>query len=312
MMELIPTGTKIDFIGKSKYFFVLSLAMIVSAFYVWFSTGETKYGTDFSGGHEFLVSFTEPVDTEKIREALAREKLTEARVQAFQGAEREFSIRLGGATETQVVRTTVDKALQESFPGAYKIEKTDFVGPTVGKELRTSALIAIGLSLLGILIYIAFRFELSVGIGTIVALFHDVVIATGIYLACGHLITMSTLAAALTIVGYSVNDTVVVFDRVREERGRRKNVGITELVNESLNLTLSRTLITHILTLFSALSLYLIGGSDIADLALYLVAGIVLGSYSTIFIASPIAILWEKWRGTANESVVSRGTAKAA
>ena len=293
MLELIPHGTKIDFIGKRWFFFSFSLLLIAASLYVWFSKGEGKYGTDFSGGHEFLVTFSADADSEKIRTALAVEKLTEARVQAFQGADHQFSIRIGGSEDVQGIRTTVEKALSTAFPGGYTIAKTDYVGPTVGQELRTSALIAVALSLIGILIYIAFRFEFSVGLGTIVALFHDVIISTGVYLVAGHLISMATLAGALTIVGYSVNDTVVVFDRVREERSKRKNYKLAELVNECLNLTLSRTLITHMLTLFSALALYIFGGGDIADLSLYLVSGIICGSYSTIFIAAPIVILWE-------------------
>jgi preprotein translocase SecF subunit len=148
------------------------------------------------------------------------------------------------------------------------------------------------------LVYIAFRFEMAVGIGTIVALVHDVVISTGAYLASGHLINMATLAAALTIVGYSVNDTVVIFDRVREERNKRKSYDLAELVNEAINFTLSRTIITHVLTLISAVALYVIAGGEIADLSLFLVAGIVCGAYSTVFIVAPIVILWEGRKAT--------------
>lgn len=293
-MELIPQGTKIDFIGKKWFFFLLSLVLIIGSIWIWFDKGESKYGTDFSGGHEFLVSFKEEVGSEEVRTALAKHQLPEAHVQAFKGADKLVSIRLGGNEDVQKMRADVQAALTEAFKEV-SIVKTDFVGPTVGKELRTSALLAIGLGLLGILIYIGFRFELAVGVGTIVALFHDVIISTGVYIAAGHLISMSTLAAALTIVGYSVNDTVVVFDRVRSERQKRSgDLGV--LVNDAINFTLSRTLITHILTLFSALALYIFGGGDIADLSLYLVAGIVCGSYSTIFIASPIVIMLENWR----------------
>ncbi len=147
------------------------------------------------------------------------------------------------------------------------------------------------------LVYIAFRFEVSVGVGTIVALFHDVVISTAVYIASGHLIGMATLAGALTIVGYSVNDTVVVFDRVREERAKRKRYNLAGIINEALNFTLSRTVITHVLTLFSVVALFLIGEGDIKDLSLYLLAGIVLGAYSTIFVVSPVVLFWERWRG---------------
>jgi preprotein translocase SecF subunit len=143
------------------------------------------------------------------------------------------------------------------------------------------------------LLYIALRFEFAVGLGTVVALIHDVTIATGIYLISGHVIGMATLAGALTIVGYSVNDTVVIFDRVREERRKKRSYTMKDVVNEALNFTLSRTVITHALTLFSALALYIVGTGEIKDLSLYLVAGIVLGAYSTMFIVSPIVVWWE-------------------
>ncbi len=297
MKELIPHNAKIDFMGKAPMFMVLSLVAILASFYVFFTRGEGSFGTDFSGGHEFLVTFQGDFDSEKIRAGLASQGIADARVQAFQGAAKEYSIRLSEVADSDAIRAKIEDALKGAFGDAATIQKTDYVGPTVGKELRRSALLAVTLGLVAILIYIAIRFEFSVGLGSIVALFHDVVIATGIYIASGHLIGMATLAGALTIVGYSVNDTVVVFDRVREERGRRKDADLSSVINEALNFTLSRTIITHVLTLFSALALYVIGEGDIKDLSLYLVAGIILGAYSTIFIVSPVALYWERFRG---------------
>jgi preprotein translocase subunit SecF len=215
-------------------------------------------------------------------------------------------------SDPTAIRAKIDSALKGAFGDAAQIQKTDFVGPTVGHELQRSALIAVALGLIGMLIYIAIRFEFAVGLGSIVALFHDVIIATGIYIASGHLIGMATLAGALTIVGYSVNDTVVVFDRVREERAKKKSHDIAAVVNEALNFTLSRTVITHVLTLISALALYVIGTGDIKDLSLYLVAGIVLGSYSTIFIVAPIVVAWEKFKGREGVVTVSQAQAKRA
>jgi preprotein translocase subunit SecF len=301
MKELIPTNAKIDFMGKRFVCMLLSLVAFVASIYIFVQKGEDKYGTDFLGGHEFLVSFKGDFDSEKIRSGLSAQHLEGVRVQAFQGTMNEYSIRLGEAGEADAVRGKVDGALKAAFGDAYTIQKTDYVGPTVGRELRTSALWAIGLGLLGILAYIAFRFEFAVGIGTIIALFHDVVIATGVYLISGHIIGMATLAGALTIVGYSVNDTVVVFDRVREQRNKRKGAKLADIVNEALNFTLSRTVITHMLTFFSALALYVFADGDIKDLSLYLCAGIVLGSYSTIFIVSSVVLMLEG--GKSAESV---------
>lgn len=293
MKELISTNSKIDFMGKRFVCMFLSLIAFAGSVYVFLQQGDSKYGTDFLGGHEFLVSFNGDFTSEKIRQGLAAQQLDDARVQAFQGAKNEYSIRLGDTGDVDSVRSKVDTALKAAFGDTYTIQKTDYVGPTVGRELRESALWAVGLGILGMLIYIAIRFEFAVGVGTIVALVHDVVIATGVYLLSGHIIGMATLAGALTIVGYSVNDTVVVFDRVREQRAKRKGATLVEVVNEALNFTLSRTVITHLLTFFSALALYVFADGEIKDLSLYLCAGIVLGSYSTIFIVSAVVIMLE-------------------
>lgn len=312
MRELLSSSVNINFMGKRYICALLSLAAIVWAIWVFVSAGSQKFGTDFLGGSEFLVSFQGDFDSEKIRTSLAANGLPDARVQAFQGTSNEYSIRLGEGSNPTEVRAKVEAALKSAFAGSAQIQKTDFVGPTIGAELQSSALIAVGLGLVGILLYIAFRFELSVGLGSIVALFHDVTIATGIYIASGHLIGMATLAGALTIVGYSVNDTVVVFDRVREERQKRKGAEIASIVNEAINFTLSRTVITHVLTLFSALALYIVGTGDIKDLSLYLCAGIALGCYSTIFIVAPVVIAWERFRGRAGVVTVAQVQAKRA
>jgi preprotein translocase subunit SecF len=312
MRELLSTNTKIDFMGKRGICVVLSLIAVALSLYVFVEKGDSKYGTDFSGGHEFLVSFTGDFDSEKIRAGLASQKVEDARVQAFQGEASEYSIRLSQGGDSDEVRAKVEGALKGAFGDNFQIQKTDYVGPTVGRELRSSAVTAVVLGILGMLVYIAVRFEFALGVGTIVALLHDVIISTGLYVASGHLIGMATLAGALTIVGYSVNDTVVIFDRVREERGKRKGAKLVDIVNEAINFTLSRTIITHMLTLFSALALFVIGDGEIKDLSLYLVAGIVLGAYSTIFIVAPVVILLEGKKGekvapSIREAQVSRG-----
>jgi preprotein translocase subunit SecF len=311
MMELIPHDSKIDFLGKRGLCIPLSILLVAASVYFFISSGESKYGTDFSGGHEFLVTFTGGQDSEQIRQGLTAQNVPDARVQAFQGQAKEFSIRLGEVGDAQTIRGKVEAALKGAFGDTYTIQKTDYVGPTVGKELRTSASLAVAVGLIGILIYVAFRFEFSVGLASILALFHDVIISTGVYLLSGHQIGMATLAGALTIVGYSVNDTVVVFDRVREERNKRKNADLGAVVNEALNFTLSRTIITHLLTFFSALALYVIGGGEIADLSLYLCAGIVCGAYSTIFVVAPFVVFWERFRGRDGVTVSNLQAKKA-
>lgn len=293
MKELIKSTVAVDFMSKRAICALLSLCAFIGSLYLFIQKGDSKYGTDFSGGHEFLVSFTGDYDSDAIRKGLEAQGLADVRVQRFQGAKNEYSLRLSEVGDVAAIRGRVETALTGAFAGAARIEKTDYVGPTVGAELRQSALLAVALATLGMLLYIAIRFEFAVGLGTIVALIHDVTIATGIYLLSGHAIGMATLAGALTIVGYSVNDTVVIFDRVREERKRRRSYTMREVVNEALNFTLSRTVITHVLTLFSALALYIVGTGEIKDLSLYLVAGIILGAYSTMFVVSPIVVWWE-------------------
>lgn len=293
MKELIKSNITIDFMSRRALCAIISLVMFCGSIFIFVQKGASKYGTDFSGGHEFLVLFRGDYDSDGIRKGLEGQGLSDVRVQQFQGAKNEYSIRLGEVAEVAVIRSRVETALKAAFGDVAQIEKTDYVGPTVGAELRRSALLAVALATVGMLAYIAIRFEFAVGLGTIVALVHDVTIATGVYLLSGHMIGMATLAGALTIVGYSVNDTVVIFDRVREERRKRRSYTMKDLVNEALNFTLSRTVITHVLTLFSALALYIVGTGEIKDLSLYLVAGIVLGAYSTMFVVSPIVVWWE-------------------
>lgn len=296
-MELIPHGTKIDFLGKSRYAFLLSGLIIIGSILLWFNTGAAKYGIDYKGGHEIVVGMNEGVDSNGIRNALESHEIRDAVVQSFEIGSNQFSIRLGGdAGDAKTVKEQVTQALNDSFKDRFEILKTDFVGPIVGKELRRKSIIALALGLIGILIYISLRFEVSYAVGAVAALFHDVIVCIGFYLLAGHSLSMGTLAAALTIVGYSVNDTIVIFDRVREEVRKRRNTSLGEIMNESVNVMLSRTLITSLLTFFSALALFVVGGGPIADLSFFLVVGIITGSYSTIYIASPVALVWENFR----------------
>ena len=301
-MELVPADLKVDFLGKAKFAFVLSAIMIAASAYIWFTTGDSKYGIDYQGGHEIVVKFnSDKVGSENIRKALNAKGVEGAIVQAFESVENEYSIRLGGgefegSDSAATVRNLVTDSLKAEYGESFEILKTDFVGPTIGKELRKKALIAILVGLIGMLIYITFRFELAFALGAVAALFHDVIVCMGLYLFFDFQINVATLAAALTIVGYSVNDTIIIFDRMREEIFRRKKFNLVELMNESIASTLSRTVITSLLTLFSALALLIFGGGAIQDLALFLVVGVITGTYSTIFIASPVALAWENYR----------------
>ena len=300
-MELIPPNLKVDFLGKRYIAFAISFVVICFSFYQWFSLGEKKFGIDYLGGHELVVKFQDGASTDDLRGILKKAELT-AVVQAFESNVGEYSIRLSSDKKPGEVKKDVSEALSEEHAGKFEIIKTDFVGPTIGEELKRKALMAIVIGLVGMLLYISFRFELAFAVGAVAALFHDVVVTMGVYLACDMTISVATLAAALTIVGYSVNDTIIVFDRVREEILKARDYELEDLINYSISATLSRTVITSLLTLFSAVALLVFGGGGIAELALFLTVGVITGTYSTIFIASPVALAWERFQDRASSA----------
>lgn len=289
---------QIDFLGKFPIAVFFSLCTIAFSIYLFVQGGEAKYGVDFTGGHEFLVRLAEHADSEALRTKLGEAGHEGAVVQGFEAGTNQYLVRLESAQgESEALKANILSLVKANFGDQSEILREDFVGPTVGSELRTKALIAIGVSLLGILAFITLRFEFAFALGAVVALFHDVIVSTGIYLLSGQTFSMGAVAAALTIVGYSVNDTIVIFDRIREELAHSSKFNLVEVMNRCINLMLSRTLITHLLTFFSAAALYFYGGGAISDLSLYLLAGIVCGSYSTIYIACPVVLLWHKMRG---------------
>lgn len=301
MMKLIPAGTNIDFIGKWKIAATISALLIIFAVYVWISLGERKYGTDFKGGYDYVVEVDASASSRALREALDAGGVIDATVQRFESDKSQYAIRFGGVTGVESsgdVREKVVALLQAASPQKFELLQTNFVGPTIGAELRKNALAAMLLGVVFLMVYISFRFEFAFALGAVMAVFHDVVIAMGIYLAFGHTINMGAVAAALTILGYSVNDTIVIFDRVREElrNPKHKDLDLASLFNLCINAMLSRTIITTSLTLFSVLALLTFGGGSIADLSFFLLVGMVCGVFSTIFVASPIVLAYEGWR----------------
>ncbi len=289
---------QIDFLGKFPLAVIFSLLTMAGSIYLFISLGESKYGVDFTGGHEFLVRPGAPTNSDSVRSALAENGYENAVVQAFEKGSNQYLIRLGGNQGDSItLKEKISGVIKAKFSDASEILRQDFVGPTVGSELRKKAVIAVVVALIGMLIFISIRFELAFAMGAVVALFHDVIVSTGIYLLSGQTFSMGALAAALTVVGYSVNDTIVIFDRIREELHKSSRYNLVELMNRCINMMLSRTLITHLVTFFATASLYFFGGGAIADLSLYLLAGIIAGSYSTIYIACPVVLLWHKFRG---------------
>jgi preprotein translocase SecF subunit len=295
MMELFSSKLNIDFLAKGTYAIIFSLILVAGSIYIWVDKGESKYGLDYQGGNEFIVALKGGKTSEELRKAL-EVSLTAVTVQAFEASEGLFAVRTADAGGSEATKKKFEAVMESSFAGNYEIKRSQYVGPTIGKEMKEKATIALVIGLLGILIYVAVRFELAFAVGAVLAIFHDVIVATGVYLFVGNELTMGSLAAALTIVGYSVNDTIVIFDRVREEIMKRKDFDLRDIMNQAVNSTLSRTVVTSLLTLFTAIALMIFGGGAIKDLSVFLVVGIIAGSYSTIFIASPITLAWHNYR----------------
>lgn len=297
-MKLMSGETNIDFMGKRFLAFGISACLIAFSIYTWIETKETKYGIDFVGGHSFTIALPGLSGTEPFVKALEQAGLSGFTFQSFEPGSNEYSLRipLVKDLDSKTVRSKVEAALKEIVQDKYEILQTDSVGASISEEVRRNALIAVGIGLIGILIYVTVRFEFSFALGALVAVFHDVIVAVGVYLALGYALNGAALAAALTIVGYSVNDTIVIFDRVREEIVKRKEFDLYQLLNEAMNACLSRTIITSLLTFFSVFALLVFGGGAIKDLSVFLFAGIVSGVYSTIYIAAPVVLWWEDFR----------------
>jgi preprotein translocase SecF subunit len=295
--DIFPQDTKFDFLGKKKFFLLLSFIMVAATIYIWILRGPSSFGIDFTGGLEITIQTEKNTTADKIRSILDKANFTHSSVQGFANKLNQFNIRLPEKEGSSDGRQVVLKSLGEQEFGKVEVLSSEFIGPVVGKELQRKALIATIIGIVGIMIYLKFRFEYAFAFGAIVALLHDIVFSLGVYLWLGYSINMETLAAILTILGYSVNDTIVIFDRVREDIFEQKGGTLSEIVNRSINAMLSRTIITHMLTLSTIIALLVFGTGAIKDMSVFLVAGMISGSYSTMYIASPAMIWWHKLMG---------------
>ncbi len=297
-MQLISPDLKIDFLGYRKIAFVVSAVALTCAIGLVAGKG-IKLGIDFSGGVEVQVQFDESLDIANLRSSL--EALGyRATVQSFgERAGDEFLVRVPQLPDTDAVQVATE--IRSSLESEYAeqgvvIQRVEVVGPKVGEELRTQGLLSILFALVGILIYVTFRFELRYAVGAIAALVHDVVLVVGLFSLTGKEFSLPTIAALLTIIGYSLNDTIVVFDRIRENRNRARRADFEVVINQSVNETLSRTLLTSITTLLTVVCLLLFtqSGTVIHSFAFALMAGVLVGTYSSVFVASPVLLLWER------------------
>jgi len=287
-LKLIPAGINLSFIPKRMIFFTFSAALIVASIGLFLSKG-LNYGIDFQGGILIEVRTPQPADIGDMRGKLGALQLGEVALQTF-GAPTEVLIRIqrqeGDEKAQQVAVERVKAALDKDI----EYRRTEFVGPKVSEELFLDGVLAVSLAIAAILIYIWFRFEWQFGMGAVVALTHDVFSTIGVFALMGFEFNLSTVAAILTIAGYSINDTVVVYDRVRENLRKYKKMPLIELLNNSVNETLSRTVITSLTTLLALLSLFFLGGAVIQDFAFAMIWGVVIGTYSSICLAVPLLL----------------------
>jgi preprotein translocase subunit SecF len=293
-MELIPPHTNYDFLGKKKFFITFSLVMIALSV-VSFAVRGLRYGVDFAGGTVVQIRFDKTVSAEDVRRALIGQLGGEPTVQSFGGAN-EYIIQTEQSTEdlegmSRKVRDTLSSALRD--PKA-EVRRVEMVGPKVGKDLRMKGLMAVLVSLAGILLYVWFRFDFAFGLGGVLALFHDVIVTMGMVSLLGREFDLTGLAAILTIAGYSINDTIVIFDRIRENMKKTGGKGdMEQIMNTSVNETLSRTILTVLTVLMIAVALFFLGGPVIHNFAFIMLVGLAYGCYSSIYIASPIALWWD-------------------
>ncbi|WP_051293133.1 protein translocase subunit SecF [Citrifermentans bremense] len=295
-MQLI-SNTNIDFIGKRKVSFVISsiIAIIGLIGILQIARNSANMGIGFSGGTSVQLSFTHPIPQEKARKLLTDHLLREVNLQEIKGGNR-ILVKVGKSGAD--VSETITAVFSKEFPGnAFVVESSTDVGPSIGNKLKTDTLKAVGLSMIGIILYIAWRFDFKFGVGAIAATLHDVLAMVALFYLMNKEINLLFITAVLTIAGYSLTDTVVVFDRIRENLHKYVDDTKEGLFNRSINEVLPRTVITSLTTFLAAISLFLFGGEVIHDFALALVAGIIIATYSSIFIASPIVAVLEARRG---------------
>jgi len=287
-LRLVPAGTNIPFVSARRLFFALSAAMVVASIAL-FAIRGLNYGIDFQGGILIEVRTPQPADLGALRADLGGLGLGEVGLQEF-GDPNTVLVRLqkqpGGDAAQQAAVTVVKEALGTDL----EYRRTEFVGPKVSEELFRDGVMAVSAAILAILVYIWFRFEWQFGLGAVIALVHDVVTTIGLFALLGLEFNLSTVAAILTIAGYSINDTVVVYDRVRENLRRYKTKPLPDLLNLSINDTLSRTVMTSVTTLLALLALYTLGGEVIRGFIFAMIWGVVIGTYSSICLAVPLLL----------------------
>ena len=305
-------GVNVDWLGKKWYFLGFSLIFSVAGILSMLFWHGIPLGVDFKGGTQVRVHFSSTPNEEHIRQALDQSGVRDFRVQRISDtggqASNQVIVALPQATAQDAThdqgRLSVENALTANYhDSGFNVEQVDIVGPTAGRQLQKQAAWATVYSLIGMLIYLWFRFELIYGVAAVVAVFHDTLITVGAFSLTNQEITLTVIAAILTLIGYSMNDTIVVFDRIRENLASSRRESLSEVVNRSINQTLSRTVLTSGLTFLTVLSLYLFGGEVLHGFSFALVVGILIGTYSSIAVAAPMLVAYQDWRASKGRAV---------
>ncbi len=296
MIRIIKPDVFIDFVSKFKIAIVISLLVIAVGIASLVVQGGPKLGIEFKGGTSIEVQFNKPVKVVDLRNAIKLSpSFKDSKIQSFGKTNQEFIMYTKASTSstTKNIEDELKTSLDKKFKNSYTILKVDMVGPKIGKEFKDKGIEATIIALFAILIYISIRFQYRFALGAIAALTHDVLITVGFLSLFGYEFTLDVVAAILTIVGYSINDTIVIFDRIREKVNNNRKLSNADAINKGVNETLSRTILTAGTTLFVVLALYLFGGHDLKGLSFALLVGIISGTYSSIFIASPILLIFK-------------------
>ena len=294
MLEILGK-TNIDFMGKRHYAFLFSGIMVVLGIIalIQIARGQANLGIDFAGGTAVQLKFEQPIRIEDARKALESNGLADAELQEF-GQENKLLIRVKASTTIE--EKTAEKVVSifsKEFPSnKFVVESSTEIGPTIGKKLQSDALVAIVISFAGIILYIAARFELRFGVAAALATFHDVLAVLGAFYILDKEITLLVVTALLTLAGYSLTDTVVVFDRIRENLRLRRREQEETMINNAINQVLSRTIVTSLTVVLVLIPLTLAGGEVLHDFSLALLWGVIFGTYSSVFVASPLLLLW--------------------
>ena len=303
LLNIIPTNTSFKFMSLRKIGLFFSVTLILISFIAIFTKG-LNFGIDFTGGVLIEIrSKNETINLTKLRDDLNKLNVGEVQLQTI-GSEQDIAIRVQKYSPGQDKQLDSIKKIKSALANIeIEFRRTEYVGPKVGKELIKAGLIAVIFSLLGILFYIWLRFEWFFALGAIIALIHDVFLTIGFFSIFQFEFNLATVAAVLTIAGYSINDTVVIYDRIRETSRKYKKIIFEEIINLSLNSTLSRTLMTSLTTLLALLALFIFGGNVISSFVIALIWGVIIGTYSSLYVASPILlILNADRRNTSNQN----------